>query len=206
MVPAPDSPATPADRPTRTRSWIVAAFNRLVLRRPYEAMGVAEVAGLAGVGRSTFYEHFRDKDDLLRHALEPVFAPLADAAVGNGDADRVRAVADHIEQNRSRTLAMLDGPARGMVERTLAEMILARLADAPAGIDAATQALVAAQLAGSQLGLLRAWLAGGPGACPSSRLASMLVDTTSNTAIAAQCVPAGAASKPDRDNGRLPPG
>ena len=195
MNSAPDSPAPRAVRPALTRSWIVAAFNRLVLRRPYEAMGVAEVSRRAGVGRSTFYEHFRDKDDLLRHALGPVLGPLADAAVGEGDVQRVQAVADHFAENRPRTLAMLEGPTRVQVERALIEMILVRLGDTRDDIDAATRRLFAAQVAGGHVALLRAWLEGGAGACPSARVAAILTQTPERVPHPARSACVGATVK-----------
>jgi AcrR family transcriptional regulator len=158
-----------------------------VLRRPYDTLGVAELSRRAGIGRSTFYEHFRGKHDVLRHALDPVLAPLADAAVGRGDAARVRAVIDHVAENRPRTLAMLDGHARVHVEHALTDEILARLGPAPDAVGVDIQSLLAAQLAGSQLALIRAWLAGGTGACPSPRVAAVLVETTIAPARVAPC-------------------
>lgn len=169
-----------SDRSSRTRSWIVAAFNRLVLGRRYDSLSVGDVSRRAGVGRSTFYEHFRDKDDVLRQALEPVFVHLADAAVGAGDVHRVRWVLDHIAENRARAKAMLDGPARGQIERALTELILARLAKPPSGDDGAMRGLNAARLAGSQVAVLRAWLEEGAAVCPSSRVAAMMVAATAS--------------------------
>jgi AcrR family transcriptional regulator len=146
------------DRPAMTRAWIIAAFNRLVLGRRYESVSVGEVTRRAGVGRSTFYEHFRDKDDVLRQALAVVLTPLADAAVGRGDPCRVHAVLNHIGENRDRTLAMLDGPARAQIEQALADLVLARLSPDAAVPADATQRLESRRLAGSHLAVLRAWL------------------------------------------------
>lgn len=171
-----------SDRPSRTRSWIVTAFNRLVLGRRYDLLSVGDVSRRAGVGRSTFYEHFRGKDDVLREALGPIFVHLADAAVGAGDVHRVRWVLDHIAENRARAKAMLEGPARVQIEQALAELILVRLAKAQAGDDGAMRGLNAARLAGSQIAVLRAWLAESDAACPSSRVAAMLVEATSGGA------------------------
>lgn len=129
-----------------------------MLGRRYESLSVGEVTRRAGVGRSTFYEHFRDKDDVLRQALAGVLTPLADAAVGRGDPDRVRAVLVHIAENRDRAVAMLGGPTRAQVEQALADLILARIAPDAAVPAHATQRLEARRRAGAHIAVLRAWL------------------------------------------------
>jgi AcrR family transcriptional regulator len=157
-MPEPAETPQATDGPSMTRAWIIAAFNRLVLGRRYESVSVGEVTRRAGVGRSTFYEHFRDKDDVLRQALAGVLTPLADAAVGRGERRRVHAVLDHIAENRDRSVAMLDGPSRTQIEQALADMIYARLTPDTASPAGATQRLGAKRLAGSQIALLHAWL------------------------------------------------
>jgi AcrR family transcriptional regulator len=42
----------------------------LVLQKPIDEVTVQQVLNRAGVGRSTFYLHFRDKDDLFLSQLE----------------------------------------------------------------------------------------------------------------------------------------
>src|SRR5262245_43646956 len=50
----------------RTRTALFHALIELILERDYDAISVGEIAEKANVGRSTFYAHFTDKDDLLR--------------------------------------------------------------------------------------------------------------------------------------------
>ena len=45
------------------------ALMSLVLEKKYEAITVREILDRADVGRSTFYTHFQDKDELLRDGL-----------------------------------------------------------------------------------------------------------------------------------------
>jgi AcrR family transcriptional regulator len=59
----------------RTQSWIVQAFNELVFKRAYSSLRTDSKR--AGVGRSTFYEHFRDKDEVLVHSTSWIPAALA---------------------------------------------------------------------------------------------------------------------------------
>jgi AcrR family transcriptional regulator len=55
-------------RARRTRQALHQALMRLIVERGYEQVTVADIAEAANVGRSTFYAHFTDKDDLLRSA------------------------------------------------------------------------------------------------------------------------------------------
>ncbi|WP_415855113.1 TetR/AcrR family transcriptional regulator [Sinomonas sp. G460-2] len=53
----------------RTRAALTQALLALMAERPYEAITVQDVIDRADVGRSTFYAHFSDKDDLLDESL-----------------------------------------------------------------------------------------------------------------------------------------
>lgn len=160
---------------TRSRSWIVTAFNRLVLGRRYESLSVGEVSRRAGVGRSTFYEHFDDKDDLLRQAITPILRPLADAAIGATTPEHVRWVLDHFKENRTRTLAMLNSPTRFQIERALADLIKERLTQRDQASHPQPEPdahhLEAARLAGAQIALVSAWLS----ECSTTDVAAMLI-------------------------------
>lgn len=52
-------------RVQRTQKMLHKALMSLILEKKYEAITVQEMLDRADVGRSTFYVHFRDKDDLL---------------------------------------------------------------------------------------------------------------------------------------------
>lgn len=183
--------------PTKTRGWIVTAFNRLVLRRRYETLSVGEVARQAGVGRSTFYEHFNGKDEVLRLAVEPLLLPLADAAVGRGHAQRVEAVFQHIAEQRVRALALLDGPARAQVEEALANLIFSRL-EVRVADDAAVRRLESVRLAGAQVALLRAWLKEGIAFCTPARVASLLTEVGVNARAVGATAPDATRHPDDR--------
>ena len=53
-------------RALRTRRSLHEALIGLIKERDYDQISVMDVADAANVGRSTFYPHFTDKDDLLR--------------------------------------------------------------------------------------------------------------------------------------------
>jgi AcrR family transcriptional regulator len=52
-------------RVQRTRRLLHKALMSLILEKKYESITVQEILDRADVGRSTFYMHFRDKDELL---------------------------------------------------------------------------------------------------------------------------------------------
>jgi AcrR family transcriptional regulator len=60
----------PDRRIERTRQRLGAALVELIQEKPFIDVTVQEVLDRAGVGRSTFYVHFRDKNDLLLSRLE----------------------------------------------------------------------------------------------------------------------------------------
>jgi AcrR family transcriptional regulator len=57
-------------RAVRTRGEIASALIGLMLEKGFDDISVQEICERAGVGRSTFYAHFQDKDDLfIRHTV-----------------------------------------------------------------------------------------------------------------------------------------
>jgi AcrR family transcriptional regulator len=66
----------PDRRVARTRRVLHRALIDLVLARGWEAVSVQEVCHHADVGRSTFYAHFADKEDLLVSGFDEYRAAL----------------------------------------------------------------------------------------------------------------------------------
>jgi len=54
----------------RTRQILQDALMGLILEKGYDAVTVQDVIDRANVGRSTFYSHFQDKDDLFLSGFE----------------------------------------------------------------------------------------------------------------------------------------
>ncbi|MGH8222839.1 MAG: TetR/AcrR family transcriptional regulator [Woeseiaceae bacterium] len=54
----------------RTREMLQQALISLIPGKGYEAITVKDICEAANVGRSTFYAHYRSKDDLKRSGLE----------------------------------------------------------------------------------------------------------------------------------------
>jgi AcrR family transcriptional regulator len=56
-------------RALRSREALLDAFAGLLHQRGYERLTIQNVLDKAGVSRATFYEHFRNKDDLLANSV-----------------------------------------------------------------------------------------------------------------------------------------
>lgn len=167
-------------RAKKTRSALMEAFNSLVLDRGYGSVMPADVAEAAGVARSTLYEHFAGKEEMLRHSLLPILEPLA-ACVGSPDVPpRLEFTLEHIRGSRKMARELLGGRARTVAARTLGQLIEARL---PARRSGLPRSLKAAYLASAILGLIEEWLSGRAG-CPVPVLARALQASTQAAAAA----------------------
>ena len=81
---------------TRTRLLLHAALNALILKQSYETISVEDICQAANVGRSTFYTHFSNKDDLKRSGLNTLQNQLL---------DRQRLALSHPHEHRQKTLS-----------------------------------------------------------------------------------------------------
>lgn len=63
-------------RIAKTRKAIFAAFDALIVKNDYAKISVQNIIDEADIGRSTFYEHFETKDDLLRAKCTDLFGHI----------------------------------------------------------------------------------------------------------------------------------
>lgn len=81
-------------RSERTRQLLSDALMKLMVEKQYDLITVQDVIDKANVGRSTFYAHYQDKEDLLTSDFERMLAML-DPHVDHSDADTARLL--HVE-------------------------------------------------------------------------------------------------------------
>lgn len=152
-------------RARKTRLRLVRVFNKLILERGYAKLTVGDVVEAAAVGRSTFYEHFETKDDILRQSLTPFFSILADTVVDADVSEQLSDIMAHFWENRPLARVMFGGSTRPLVSRMLSDIIQTRLvaitrkSHGPAPL--VPVGLVAASLADCQLGIIVAWCGDG---------------------------------------------
>jgi AcrR family transcriptional regulator len=79
---------------TETAQRLREAAFQLFDRHGYDATTVDEIADLAGVGRSTFFRHFRSKEDVIFPDHSDVLARVRDRLASTGPTDTPAAVRD----------------------------------------------------------------------------------------------------------------
>ena len=160
-------------RIARTRHLLQAALLDLAGRQPFESISVADVADSAGVNRSTFYQHYANKEVLLADALDAqaakAGADLSELDTPSFDVDGpppalVLRYAQHVHENsalyrqalgeRGSTIAVV------RLRRRIASVAASGYAmfsrdEADLGMPIA---IAAGSIAGSLLGILGAWL------------------------------------------------
>lgn len=154
----PDNYSVTDVRASRTRATIVDAFTALALKQRYDAIRVSDLISRAGIGKSTFYEHFRSKDDVLLDAIQPVILALATAASGRAARSYVRAMVAHLWDRRSVVRPLMDPTPTSVVQRSLTDAIKPHVARA--GFSESQSSILATGIAAAQLAIMRCWLAG----------------------------------------------
>ena len=152
-------------RSRRTRKLLVHALFSLMQEKRYTAITVKDIIQRADVGRSTFYLHCRDKEDLLEDGLDEMIHQIDHGALADGKhLFPVLQTFQHIqkEQHRFKSLAasgsidrlyqILEGYMRKNMEAFLAGQVPARRQPAvPIPVLAAT-------ISGSFLALIKWYL------------------------------------------------
>ncbi|HEY3744172.1 MAG TPA: TetR/AcrR family transcriptional regulator [Bryobacteraceae bacterium] len=69
----------------RTRDRLGDALVELILEKPFDEINVQDILDRAGVGRSTFYTHYRDKDDLFLSDVEDFFQMMSTVVLRSGE-------------------------------------------------------------------------------------------------------------------------
>jgi AcrR family transcriptional regulator len=159
-------------RVVRTRDVLGDALVALIQEKPFESITVQDVLDRAGVGRSTFYTHYEDKNDLFLSDAADFFEAMSTALSKNGDkSNRVAPVCEffaHVAEQRQFHDALLaSGKIQDlweMGEEYFARGIEQRLAELPGVPAMATPrpAALARAFAGALFSLLSWWIQSGP--------------------------------------------
>jgi len=76
-----------AERSLQTRNTLLDTAKRIFSELGYARTSHADIAAQADIGRTTFYEHFASKEDLLVQLVERDLPALIDEIVASVDAD-----------------------------------------------------------------------------------------------------------------------
>ena len=159
----------------RTRDALGDALIALMQQRPFETITVQHVLDRAGIGRSTFYSHYRGKDDLLLSDMEEFLEGMSTLLSRRREASNrvapVRELFAHVAEMRHLYAALTAADKLGdfleMAQEYLARAINLRLTDlASPGLAAAQRLAISHALAGALLALMSWWLDHGAAASP----------------------------------------
>jgi AcrR family transcriptional regulator len=159
----------------RTRRSLLEALFSLIQEKGFDAVTVQDIIDRANVGRSTFYVHFVDKEDLLIQAMDPFSADLKERqrkALREGGASAQRAFAfshelfTHADGHRDVFRAVVGKQSALILQRHFQRIQVDLVREEvralwPAG--ATTPALLDAvvqSVAGALFGLLAWWIDG----------------------------------------------
>lgn len=159
---------------SRTRARVIEAYNQLVFARTPLPIRVAQIVEKAGVGRSTFYDHFSSAEAVHLAALSRPLSHLAAPVAGTGNVEQLQWLLEHFWANRSRARETLNGSSRDRIVRLLADMVAERTEIDPSG--RISHRLATLQIAEAMLGPIRIWILGEVAAAPDA-LAQSLFDT-----------------------------
>lgn len=154
------------------KTAILRAFVELIGTVQFEEIAVGEIIGRAGVSRSTFYEHYRGKQDLLTRSIAGPFKILADEILIATKPNLVPLL-EHFWSNRATARSVLLGSVRQHVARVLVSQIENGLKRRSRSRYRLPHRLIAWQLAESMLCLISAWLTG-EARCSAAELADGL--------------------------------
>ena len=122
-------------RVQKTQALLHGALASLIHEKSYDAVVVKEILARANVGRSTFYAHFRDKDELLESALREVVraGETTRPVRATGPAEQILRfslpVFEHIERYRSSADRSMDIRGQAVVHEHLGRVLVELVAD-----------------------------------------------------------------------------
>jgi AcrR family transcriptional regulator len=148
-------------RVRKTREALYSAFVALVAERGYDGFSIQDLIDEADVGRTTFYAHFKAKEDLLQFGFnrwrdELTSLPKSTAAERRAF---MEALLGHAKSHAGLFAALLNGGGGALAEtefRSILEEVVA--AEVGPGVHRAT---MIAMLSGALLAAIRQWIDAG---------------------------------------------
>jgi AcrR family transcriptional regulator len=105
----------------------------LAREKPYSSIAVKEILDRANVGRSTFYTHFHDKDDLLESGILEILQSVQDQHRADSPVDGVLAFSlpllKHIDEHRRVAGPRMEREGRVIMHEHLKDVLTSLIAD-----------------------------------------------------------------------------
>jgi AcrR family transcriptional regulator len=125
-------------RVQKTETLLFEALASLIREKPYDGIVVKEILDRANVGRSTFYTHFRDKDELLVSAIHNMLRAAHSTVQASSEKRCERferiirfslPICEHIHQHRLAGEAKMGTRGRAIIHEHLQKVLVERIAD-----------------------------------------------------------------------------
>jgi len=160
-------------RSQRTQRALQQAALELAVERPLDAITIGDIAERAGVNRSSFYQHYSDKETLLADALDALVEQAGASIEVTPEAmedtpEGLVAYLAHVDEHAALYRWAVGAHGSAVVTARLWERVEALVREhlAVSGGDPRYAGIpaevVAAGVAGSALGAVRAWLDADP--------------------------------------------
>ncbi len=162
-------------RVKRTRDVLGDALITLMHEKAFDDITVQDVLDLAGVSRSTFYAHYRDKDDLFLSDADEFFEHMANVLTRCGDTSGrvapVREMFEHVASLGTLYDSMVASgnfqDAMELAQEHFARGIERRLNQLCPASSSGSHAAQAYAFAGAMFSLMRWWLDHGKSISPA---------------------------------------
>jgi AcrR family transcriptional regulator len=119
----------------KTQNLLHEALASLIREKPYDSIVVKEILDRANVGRSTFYTHFRDKDDLLVSGIHDMLQSVPATGFPPSGKKYERLIRfslpifEHIHQHRHTGAAKMGTKGRAVLHEHLQQVLSELIAD-----------------------------------------------------------------------------
>ena len=108
----------------KTRNAILNTFYDIVHRKPYRSIKISEIIEQADIARSTFYEHFNNKEDLLFQSIRgplDIFARNGARSLRPDEITDFISVISHFKDNKVRSKLLFSGDMLFRLNRLLSK-------------------------------------------------------------------------------------
>lgn len=122
-------------RVQRTQNLLHQALASLVLEKDYDSISVKEILDRANVGRSTFYMHFRDKDELLASGMHDILRSVQSIELPPSAKPHERIIRfsrpmfEHVDSHRGSGAAKMGARGRAVLHGHLQTALVKLIAD-----------------------------------------------------------------------------
>jgi AcrR family transcriptional regulator len=119
----------------KTQNLLREALASLIREKPYDSIAVQEILDRANVGRSTFYMHFRDKDELLVSGIHDMLRSVQSPTSPSSAKSYERIIAfslpifEYVQQHRGMGEARMGARGRAIIHEHLRKVLAELIAD-----------------------------------------------------------------------------